>query len=63
MCLLRKSISSRLTAKSLGQAESDLKTETGAQDITIVIFPAFLSILPTRASQIHVIFKPVLANA
>jgi hypothetical protein len=50
---------------SISQAESDLKTgsmaQAGVEDVKITISPSFLSILPIRASQIHIVLIPIPA--
>jgi hypothetical protein len=55
-------ISSSLTGKGVVQAKSDLQNsmaQAGIQNVQISVLPTFLSILPLRADNIHIILRPV----
>jgi hypothetical protein len=55
-------ISSLVAGQGVDQAKSDIVSKAGITGVTnpprIDIFPSFLSIMPLRAEQIHVVVQP-----
>ncbi len=58
-------ISSLVAGKGVDQAKSDIMSKAGITGVTVPsidVFPPFLSIMPLRAEQIHVVVQPSPEN-